>query len=404
KLNTETGCEVARYTICDNPSRTAVDLEGNGIIACRDDGYVGKVAVLDLDCIDKNNNGVIDTSSDTNGDCQISSNEMVSDDECVLWVVQPDGGHGGGIGCARAAGVDAENFVWVGMWTSRNLHRLHPDTGSVTKTINLTMHPYGLAIDGDGIIWVASRSPHALGRVHPDTGQTGSWNHPSGHAYGLAIDPFGKIWIAGGEAATVARFDPDTSTYMTFSGIGSGNTRGVAVRVERDAAGEVLSSEVYSGHHSWGNCSSNGSHRTVSVINAMTLQQMPGLDLGHVAGPVGVAVDSTGFVWSVNQCSSSASKIDPDTGIVVGNYPVGNSPYTYSDMTGYALKTITTDQGFYREVFDGWPGAETLWDSLVVEADLVGEGSVAAEALRSDRLGGVRSRRHLSADDRAPKG
>jgi len=374
KLNTDSGCEVARYAICSDPSRTAVDLEGNGIIACRGDGRVGKVAVLDIDCIDKNGNGVIETSNDADGNCQISANERVTNDECVLWVVQPDGGQGGGLGTARSAGVDAENYVWVGMWNSRNLHRLHPETGSTVKTIQLSIHPYGLAIDQDGIIWVASRSPHSLGRVHPETGQTGYWNHPSGHAYGLAIDPFGKIWIAGGEAATVARFDPDTSTYTTFSGLASGNTRGVAVRVDKNAAGDILSSEVFVAHHAWGNCSGNGSHRTVSVIDAMTLQKKQGLDIGHPAGPVGVAVDSQGFVWSVNQCSSSASKIDPDTHQVIGTYPVGYSPYTYSDMTGYALKTITTDQGFYREVFDGWPGAETLWASLVVEADLPGDG------------------------------
>ena len=186
------------------------------------------------------------------------------------------------------------------MWNSRNLHRLHPDTGSVTKTLNLTMHPYGLAIDQDGIIWVASRSPHALGRVHPDTGQTGTWNHPSGHAYGLAIDPFGKIWIAGGESQTVARFDPDTSTYMTFSGMAAGNTRGVAVRVQENDAGEVLSSEVYTGHHAWGSCSGN-SHRSVSVIDAMTLEIKPTLDLGHSAGPVGVAVAADGSLMVADQ-------------------------------------------------------------------------------------------------------
>ena len=392
KMNTETGCEAARYAICDNPSRTAVDLEGNGLIACRDDGHIGKVAVLELDCIDKNGNGVIDTSRDINGDCQISANEMVPNDECILWLLPPDGGFNqgcpsSGMGCARAAGVDAENYVWVGMWNSMNLHRLHPQTGSVVKTIKLNLRPYGLAIDGDGIIWVASRSPHALGRVHPETGQTGSWAHPSDRAYGLAIDPFGKVWVAGGEAASVARFDPDTSSFMTFNGLAPGNTRGVAVRIEKDEAGEVLSSEVYVAHHAWGNCSSNGTHRTISVIDAMTLQQKPNLDLGHVAGPVGVAVDSLGFVWSVNQCSSSASKLDPDTGLVLGNFPVGTAPYTYSDMTGYALKTVTTDQGFYRETFSGWPGSETFWDSLVVEADLPGDGATWLEV--SYRLANV---------------
>ena len=91
--------------------------------------------------------------------------------------------------------------------------------------------------------------------------------------------------------------------------------------------------------------------------------------------PLGMAVDSAGFIWAVNQNTSSASKLDPNTYEVVLEHPVGSSPYTYSDMTGYALKTITTDQGFYRQVFQGWPGSETLWDSLVVEAELPGDGA-----------------------------
>ena len=78
---------------------------------------------------------------------------------------------------------------------------------------------------------------------------------------------------------------------------------------------------------------------------------------------------------TVNQCASSASKINPDTHQVIGTYPVGNQPYTYSDMTGYALKTITTSQGFYSQVFNGWTGSQTPWHQLLVDANLPGNGT-----------------------------
>ena len=101
RLNTKTGCEEARYYACSDPSRTAVALDGSGIVACRSDGRVYRIAVSEGYCKDTNGNGTIETSKDLNGDCKISPNEMVQDDECIIWKVQPGGN------CARAAGVDA---------------------------------------------------------------------------------------------------------------------------------------------------------------------------------------------------------------------------------------------------------------------------------------------------------
>ena len=39
----------------------------------------------------------------------------------------------------------------------------------------------------------------------------------------------------------------------------------------------------------------------------------------------------------MNQSSSSATKVNPDTMAIELEHPVGSSPYTYSDMTGFAL-------------------------------------------------------------------
>ena len=60
RMNTETGCEEARYYVCGNPSRTAVDKDGNGFITCRADGIVAKIAIETKDCVDTNGNGTIE--------------------------------------------------------------------------------------------------------------------------------------------------------------------------------------------------------------------------------------------------------------------------------------------------------------------------------------------------------
>ncbi len=381
RLNTQNGREVGRYNVCTDPSRTAVDLFGDGIITCRGDGRIAKIAIVENDCIDRNNNGVIDTSRDTNNNGLIETGEMVTNDECVLWNVRPDGQFSGcstTAGCARAAGVDRDNHVWVGMWNSTRLRQLDGATGANLREFTLTARPYGLAIDADGIIWVASRSPLALAKVHPVNGELARYAMEGGRSvYGLAIDHLGKIWVATGESRGVSRFDPLTNTWSHFGNWADrGYTRGVAVRLTRDQAGNVNGSQVFVSHHEFSDsCGSDTLDRRVTMLDAATGTEIRVLDAGARRGPVGVAVDTDGNLWTVNQCSSNASKINPDTGSLIGTYAVGNKPYTYSDMTGYALRTITSRTGHYRETFEGWQTGVTRWTSIFVDADMPGNGA-----------------------------
>src|SRR5690606_19834483 len=100
------------------PSRTAVDLRGAVYVANRaffNQGTITKIAGLESDCIDRNGNGVIDTSRDLDGDGRIERGvpgEMLGQrDECILWTV--DVGAEGGV--PRAIAVDSAGTVWVGL-------------------------------------------------------------------------------------------------------------------------------------------------------------------------------------------------------------------------------------------------------------------------------------------------
>ncbi|MBR57778.1 MAG: hypothetical protein CMH54_06940 [Myxococcales bacterium] len=376
KLDTTDGCEVARYHTCPDPSRTAVDLYGNGIITCRGNGGVMKIAAVASYCIDKNNDGLIQTTVDSNNDCSVQAEEMlsISEDECVLWNVQPDSTTGDG-GLARAAGVDHENHIWVGYWSSKRLRRLEPTAGNVVHTIDLEERPYGIAIDGDGIIWVASRDPHPhrLAKVHPVDGRLNAWASPAGHMYGVGIDPYGKVWVATGEGQGLARFDPLSETWMNWSWGGRGYTRGVVALMLTNPDGSLAGSTVYAAHNTF-NCQGDSSSRLVSVVDAASLEDLPAIDLGLYRGPVGVSIDRTGNLWTVNMCENgsqwegSASKVDTETGQVIGTYSVGNMPYTYSDMTGYVLGTITAPQGSYRHIFDAPSLRDYEWLRIEIEA------------------------------------
>ena len=357
KLDTKTGNELGRYATCGDPSRTSVDLFGDVWVACRADGGVAKILRHELACPDKNGNGVVDTSRDLDGDGQISGGEMLpaGQDECIKFIVYPGGA------VQRAAGVDSENHCWVGDWDAAVLRRLHPDDGSVVQSISIPNNPYGLVVDGDNIIWVAGRGGGRLVRVDPTTGQVDAYQSPYSETspYGITLDNKGRIWVANCcSNHAVYRFDPATAQWSAAPTLD--RPRGIAGSTD--------------GHMYVANDQAN----SVAIIDADTMANLGQIDLGSGRFPVGMAVDFDGYIWAVNQSSSSATRIDPATGQIMGEHPVGQAPYTYSDMTGYTLHNFTAPQGHYDvtlSVLDGFGSATAagddgvLWTEVDLEVD-----------------------------------
>ncbi len=358
KLEIKTGHEVARYNVCPDPSRTSVDLEGNVWIGCRGDAGVTKIMVNKADCKDKNGNGKIETSADLNGDHKITQAEMLpfGKDECIRFLVYPEGP--GVSTIARSAGVDKEDHVWIGFWDSSNLRRLEPDQGATVQTINIGCNPYGLVIDQQGILWVSGRGCDSLVRVDPTTGSVKKLQPNTGYSpYGINVDAFGKIWTANyGNGSVAWRYDPVADNWKSVNTLM--NPRGIA----GSADGYVYVA--------------NDQDSSIARINATTLVNEGQISLGANRAPVGIALDDDGFVWAVNQGTGTASKVDPKAGMVVGEYPVGNSPYTYSDMTGYTLHHFTAPKGQITVILAGNGKANPLtgalannvWQSLDIDA------------------------------------
>jgi len=360
KVDCKTVVEVGRYTVCQDPSRTSVDLEGNVWVACRGDGKVAKIISETSKCIDKNGNGIIETSTGSN---------TIPNDECVKFIVQPNKGT-----YARGAAVDKDNNVWIGYWNTKSLVRLNQNDGATMTDINIGCEPYGLVIDQKGIIWGQGAGCGSLIMVDPSTGVVTKSStlpalaYPSG-AYGLNIDKYGRVWVASGNTASV--YDPKTLKWKVVS-MQWGGGRGVA--------------------------SSNDGYIYVAVDSSGGIVKINGnLDPPKTEGfvsssgnPVGVALDYDGFVWAVNQGGSSTAKIEPKTMTKVGLVSVGSSPYTYSDMTGYTLNYFTAPKGQYSTVFFGGINLnpittnkpKQLWQSISAEADLP-EGTALRFRLRA---------------------
>ena len=339
KLDTTTGYEMGRYKVCSNPSRTAVGKLGDGWIACRSDtASVAYIINFDGECEDKNGNGTIETSRDLDNSHTISGAEMLpqGQDECVKWIKHTAGvpGNPAGANIARALGITQKEEGWVGLWESKQLVKVEKENGDVVQTISIPANPYGLVIDAEGIVWVSGRGGGVLVRADPASGQVSSTSPNGSYSpYGIALDEWGRVWTAhlGSGGNLVYMYDPKTNGWQSV-GVSS-RPRGLV---------------------------SNGNGRLfvacdesdrVAVVDIATLTKFNEIHLGGGHFPIGMAVDSSGFIWAVNQKSGSAHKINGFNLQIIGNYPVGKGPYTYSDMTGSAFFDAVPP-GWYRHRFE----------------------------------------------------
>jgi hypothetical protein len=101
---------------------------------------------------------------------------------------------------------------------------------------------------------------------------------------------------------------------------------------------------------------------------------------------IGVAMDSGGFLWAINYSSSNTTKINTADNSIVGTYPVGANPYTYSDMTGYAAKNYTAPQGYYQHTIPGGPVGATQWTLLTVDAFYQGQSFLKVRLRAADTV------------------
>ena len=355
KIDTDTGNELGRYRtgpltgFGENPSRTTVDTNGDLWVGNRDSDTAVKIA---LHPTDRNGDGIISTSVDSNGNGIIDPGEVLSwgDDEAVLLRIDPvDTG-------PRALAVDAYNNVWIGGYGS-NMGYYNGQTGVLLKTIFTGLYNYGALVDGNGTLWISAR---ADGLIRIDNPNAGTSVNPTGThtitviptgdgwVYGISIDSAGYIYTSGWSYNRLRKCDPSTSSWVYSVGITGGNLgRGVTVGLDGDIWMAHSGSNAVTRHDD-----SNGDLKaTVSV--GVT--------------PTGVATDTAGKIWVTNYGSNDVMRIDPATNTVdftQSNHP---NPYNYSDMTGIISQNITTKTGIWTVDFDsetsGTPWGAISWSS-----------------------------------------
>jgi DNA-binding beta-propeller fold protein YncE len=195
KIDTNTGKEVGRYRTWFNvglhdawtgpaPSRTAVDAAGNCYVANRHfDGRPAEVMkILASGFIDRNGNGIMETSTDSNNNGVIDGSELMPlidsngngivdpseiQDERIAWIVQV--GPGNGIG--RSLSIAPDGSIWVGLYNSQAYYKLDPTTGAqLAGPISVAPNrPYGSVIDASGILWGSGWNSYNMVKLDTNT-------------------------------------------------------------------------------------------------------------------------------------------------------------------------------------------------------------------------------------------
>jgi len=327
KIDTVSMMELGRYIVrpdsLGNPSRTSVNLSGDVAIANRAGG-VTKVYALEERCVDANGNGTIETS---HGSAFLPWGQ----DECVAWHTpfqvesQRPVAWAPGTWNQSTCGYDNED-LWTATGTNAggiDVHLMDGDSGAVLNSVHIpemTFDGYGIyggAVDGEGNFWGSNLGGGYLAYVNKQTFEYRVWQVPIS-GYGMTVDSDGYVWVCSYE---IARFDPETETWQTAQVNGGGGCMG-------DGNGRI-----------W--MASN----PLVAVDTQTLQVVQTIPIPSYAH--GVSIDFYGNVWGVTLYEPYAYRADPVTG-VVDTFTGLNMPYTYSDMTGFALKnagTIPMPQG-----------------------------------------------------------
>jgi hypothetical protein len=387
KWDASTGVEIARYRVglpagecrgqcchangCNMASRVVIDGRGDAYIANRGfgmQGTVNKVAASRADCVDRNANGVIDTSS---GPLDV---RPFNQDECVLWTanVGPINAVLRSIAIDRGSEMFPNGTAWVGscqatgqLAGNQGLFQLNPTTGQVMRQVPFAACAYGAVVTSDGTLWEHTLA-QGITPVNVLTGAVGAFVRtgagfpglacPNG-SYGITADARGRIWLSRPSCRDAMGYDPARGSWTR---VNLGQTPSQAsYGITTDANGRLWigsQNQLYS----WSSDAfvANGTIQGADITNYRTLA--PAFAMSAIGA------DRSGNIWfSTNEQVSPLIRYVPAMGTTT-RFDGPNRVYTYTDFTG-SVRRAAIGAGTHVETFDG-VCASPVWNGMVWDA------------------------------------
>lgn len=332
KINTRTLVEEGRYLTRDtpgNPSRTSVSVDGRAVAVANRNGGIIKIWARPEDCKGPN------TSTGAN------DVKAWGADDCVAWYTAfPEAASQRPVawttGVRNPVTCEWENQkIWTGMGIDATnmggtfcnddkifVYRLDGTTGAIEDTIEMpfsctTFGLYGGAVDSTNDLWLTRLFEGGPGAIHVDFETLQYDTIGPFYGYGITVDHNGHIW---GGTGIPGKWNPMAQTWTTIQG----SIMNVGVGLAEDQQGRM-----------W--VGINGGIQAVDV-ETMALTDVV-MFAGEQIQSKGISVDVDGFIWAVPDSQDRAYRVDP---VDLSYQMIGGlvGAYTYSDMTGGALKTV----------------------------------------------------------------
>ncbi len=373
---------------CNMASRVALDSLGNAYVGNRGFGMQGtvtKIARNEEDCVDRNGNGVIDTSR--NG-----RPLNWGQDECVLWTANA-GPHNALI---RALTIDLgdeqnpDGYPWAGGYNTRQWYKMHPRTGQQLATVNVPVNPYGGVVTADGKLWIGTLGNDGTSWIDTHNNRAGPFiAYPNdvrqtgcGSSYGIAADTGGRLWFSGWGCGDAMAHDPSDGSWSKVDIDQWGRTAGRGITIDQNGWMWMAMSSGNASYVVWWHSTE---YRRNSQIpeNIVGSRRIPD---GNT-GPAAIGADNQGIIWMTfyGQNPSNIARINPGNNASVDIYPGSGRVYSYTDFTG-EVRRLAIGRGSYEEIFDAGCN-QPVWNSLTWDADIPGGGTIRFDATSAADLG-----------------
>jgi hypothetical protein len=381
KINLGFRREVGRYLVGWNPSAAAVDMHDNGYIVMTGEPVeaVAKVAGNRSSCVDRNQDGHIETS--TGSDVLARGT-----DECVLWTSDAAAGS-----CPRTVVLDSLERIWVGGWCTRQFSVLDVRDGSLIATVPVAASAYDVAISRDGVLWYSGRSHSVIQSIDTETFEVGPAIRSScgGDLEGIVVDREGRVWIVcAHQPCRAARYDPRDGSWLNICDI-------PYPRTAHDVTIDSYRNIWISTHDAWTRYSGSS---FAYEYNADTGERRRELAIPGCDGANGIGSGFEGNIWFGCHGSWNASDLYPDTGHVT-NVRVGAYPSTYSDFTGFLWNAVTGSPGWYSRLYDATLACQNdervIWSQLYFDVEIPDETRILFKGRTADRTSRLSAAREV---------